>query len=115
MAAVETGSRTELLGIEPLTGFARSTDEGGTWQSISQPEAFPVFSLAATPDGRTVLLGTANALLRSDDGGATWSQIPFPDSPFAIAVSPDGRTIALVTKSTEFFRSEDGGRTWPGP
>ena len=115
MAAIDTGSGTELLGIEPFTGFARSSDEDRTWQVISQREAFPTFSLAATPDGRTVLLGTANGLMRSDDGGASWSTVPFPGSPFAIAVSPDGRTIALITKWTDFYRSDDGGPTWPGP
>jgi len=33
----------------------------------------------------------------------------------AIAVTAGGGTIALVTRSTEFYRSDDGGRTWPGP
>lgn len=115
MTAAETGAGVELLGIEPFSGFVRSADGGRTWRAISEPEAYPTNSIAATPDGRIVVLGTADALLRSDDGGATWTRIPLPDSPFAIALSGDGRTIALVTQSTDFYRSEDGGRTWPGP
>ena len=115
MTAVDTDAGVELLGIEPFTRFVRSADGGRSWRAISEPEAYPTNSIAATPDGRIVVLGTANALLRSEDGGASWAQIPFPGSPFAIALASHGRTIALVTQSTDFYRSEDGGRTWPGP
>jgi photosystem II stability/assembly factor-like uncharacterized protein len=115
MTAVDTVVGVELLGIEPFTGFVRSADGGRSWRAISEPEAYPTNSIAATPDGRIVVLGTANALLRSEDGGASWAHISFPGSPFAIALSADGQTIALVTQSTDFYRSNDGGRTWPGP
>lgn len=36
-------------------------------------------------------------------------------APFAVAVTVGGRTIALVTRMTDYFRSDDGGRTWRGP
>jgi photosystem II stability/assembly factor-like uncharacterized protein len=115
LAAIRTPGRTGLLGIDPFAGLARSDDGGRTWTTLSQPEAYPAYGLAATPDGRAVLIGTGDALLRSADGGRTWETIDLPSSPFAIAVSDDGRSVAVVTRSTEFFRSDDGGRTWPGP
>lgn len=38
-----------------------------------------------------------------------------PSPAFAIALSDDGRTMAVMTRATDFYRSDDGGRTWPGP
>ncbi|MCI0344899.1 MAG: YCF48-related protein [Chloroflexi bacterium] len=90
MTAVDGPTGTAILGIEPLSGFARSADAGRTWQALSQPESYPTLGLAATPDGRVVVLGTVDALLRSEDAGATWKTIPLPDSPFAVALSTDG-------------------------
>jgi photosystem II stability/assembly factor-like uncharacterized protein len=115
MAATVAGGSVVLVGIEPFSGFARSADGGRTWSPVSQPEAFPTYGIAATTDGRVVALGVSEGLLRSDDGGATWTTIELPDPAFAIALADDERTIAVVTGSTDFFRSGDGGRTWPGP
>jgi photosystem II stability/assembly factor-like uncharacterized protein len=69
----------------------------------------------ATPDGRTVYLGSGDGLFRSDDGGRTWNATGYTGSSFALATTPDGQTVAVVSRSTEFFRSIDGGKTWPGP
>lgn len=115
MTATTDGSSAALIGIEPFSGFARSSDGGRTWSPVSQPEAFPTSSIAATQDGRVVTLGVSEGLLRSEDAGATWTKIPLPAPAFAIALSDDGGTIAVVTKTTDFYRSHDGGRTWPGP
>lgn len=115
ITAVADGSDLRLLGIDPFRGLVVSRDGGRTWQLLSQPPSFPVFSLAATTDGRVVVLGTGDALLRSEDGGTSWTALPFTNAPFAIALSPDGSTIAVVTKTTDFYRSDDAGRSWPGP
>jgi photosystem II stability/assembly factor-like uncharacterized protein len=112
-ATVDDGAVT-LLGIDPFQGLVKSTDGGRTWATVSRPDAFPTFALAATPDARIITLGVADGLLRSEDGGTTWTKVALPSSAFAIALSDDGRTIAVVTRSTEFYRSDDGGRSWPG-
>ena len=79
------------------------------------PETFPLTALAATPDGRVVYAGSPNSLLRSDDGGRTWTATGYRGSAFAIATSPDGGTVAVVSRDTDYYRSTDGGKTWPGP
>lgn len=113
--AVDSGSGTRLLGLDPRDGLVHSEDGGATWTVLSTPPASPVVSLAAAPDGQVVLLGTGGGLYRSDDSGVTWRLILDVELPLAIAASADGTIVATVTRATEFYRSEDGGGSWPGP
>ena len=112
--AVNDGSSTRLLGVD-ASGLVTSTDGGRTWARLAEPPGLPVTSLVATPDGRTVYLGSGDGLFRSDDGGRNWNATGYTGSSFALATTPDGQTVAVVSRSTEFFRSIDGGKTWPGP
>ena len=112
--AVSGAAGTRLLGVD-ATGLAASDDGGRSWTTLSVPETFPMTALAATTDGRIVYAGSPEALSRSEDGGVTWSPTGYRGSAFAIATTPDGRTVAVVSRETEFFRSDDGGATWPGP
>ena len=112
--AVSTPAGPRLFGLT-AAGLSSSNDGGRTWQPGATPELYPIASLAATPDGAALVAGGPGGLARSDDGGASWSTIPFEGEPAAIAVTAAGNTIAIVTRSTEFYRSDDGGRTWPGP
>ena len=52
---------------------------------------------------------------RSEDGGRTWTATAYQESAFAIATTADGKTVGVVSRETDFFRSSDGGATWPGP
>lgn len=111
--AVRDGG-VRLLGVD-ASGFVSSEDGGRTWATLSMPQVFPLTSLAATPDGRTVFAGSPNGLARSDDAGRTWAATPYRGSAFAAATTPDGRTVAVVSRETALFRSPDGGASWPGP
>lgn len=112
--AVRDGSSTRLLGVDG-SGMVTSTDGGRTWATLGSPPTFPMTSLAATPDGRTIYAGAPDGLFRSDDGGRTWSATSYKGSAFAVATSADGQTVAVVSRETEFFRSSDRGATWSGP
>ena len=112
--AVQAASGTRLVGVN-VNGLASSDAGGRTWRPVATPELYPIASLAATTDGSVLVAGGPGGLARSDDGGAIWSRLPFDSSPAAIAVTAGGRTIAIVTRSTDYFRSDDGGRTWPAP
>jgi photosystem II stability/assembly factor-like uncharacterized protein len=112
--AVGEPSGTRLFGLT-AGGLATSADGGRTWRATAGPEIYPIASLAATADGSALVAGGPGGLARSDDGGATWLKLPFDGQPLAVAVTDGGLTIALVTRATEFFRSGDGGLTWPGP
>lgn len=112
--AVRTGSIARLIGVD-TTGLVASDDDGHTWFSLSTPETFPMTSLAATSDGRVLYAGSSQNLYRSADGGRTWLPTAYRGSAFAIATTDNGTTVAVVSRETEFFRSPDGGSTWPGP
>jgi len=115
LTAVEADGMTELLGLDPFSGVVRSTDGGRTWTVVSAPPAAPVVSIAATPDGGVVLLGAGDGLYRSDDRGASWRRILSVPLPLAVAVTSDADVVAAVSRQTDFYRSGDGGGTWPGP
>lgn len=112
--AISDGSITTLLAVD-ATGLVASTDGGRTLVTRGEPPTYPMTSLAATSDGRTIYAGAPDGLFRSDDGGRTWNPTGYVGSAFAIATSPDGATVAVVSRDAEFFRSSDRGATWPGP
>lgn len=72
-------------------------------------------ALAVDPqNGSRVLKATPSGLFASDDGGATWEEIP-ADATGAVdvAFAPDrpGRVYAAL-RDFGLIRSEDGGRVW---
>jgi len=111
--ATTDDGRTRLYGVD-VSGLATSIDDGRTWAPLTTPPAYPITSFTATADGGTLLIGSLEGIFRSDDRGGSWRKLPFTGSAFAVAVSAGAREIAVVTKETQFFRSHDGGETWPG-
>lgn len=112
--ATAPGGTTRLFGVTGR-GLVVSDDGGRTFTPRTSPELFPIASLAATPDGATLVAGGPGGLSMSDDGGASWRHLSFAPDAAAVALSADGNTVAVVTRDTDFYRSDDGGRTWPGP
>ena len=114
LAVTRVSGATQLIGLS-ATGLGASTDGGVTWQPLASPGG-QVASLAATPDGSFILAGTTNGLRRSADRGKTWQATGFTGTAVTVAVAAsDPRVIAVVDEKTRYFRSEDGGGTWPGP
>lgn len=61
------------------------------------------------------LLAAGSDLIRSDDGGSSWTTLPIPAAVLALATHREqrGRILAgLASGGTAL--SEDGGRTWEG-
>ncbi len=112
--AVRAGGTTRLLALD-VSGLVASDDGGRTWSPLATPPTYPMTALTATPDGQVIYAGASDGLYRSDDAGTSWTATAYRGSAFAIATSDDGATVAVVSRETDFFRSPDGGRTWPGP
>ncbi len=114
LAVTRASGTTQLIGLSGA-GLGASRDGGVTWQPLTSPGG-QVASLAATSDGSLLVAGTTNGLRRSADGGKTWQSTSFSGTAVTVAVAAsDPRVIAVVDEKTRYFRSEDGGATWPGP
>jgi photosystem II stability/assembly factor-like uncharacterized protein len=108
------GGRTILVGVGS-TGLGRSEDGGRTWTTLGQPRG-QLASLAASADGSVLYAGTTDGVSRSADGGRTWRPTPLEMVGVTVAVSQqDPDVVAVVDDKTRYFRSEDGGASWPGP
>ncbi len=110
----ESDGAPVLVGLTQI-GIARSDDGGRTWQPLGTPFG-QVASLAASPTGSVLYAGTTEGLQRSTDGGVTWTTTGLLNLALTIAI-PSGaeNTVVVVDDETLFYRSSDGGATWPGP
>src|SRR5262245_44234569 len=119
-----------MVGSE--SGLYKSTDGGKTWKRLSgggwPQENLGRIGLGASPGGRVWALvdaappanreeeeSRAAGLYRSDDGGATWTQVntsPGLGSSYMNRVTPDpkSRDVVYVTGQS-IRRSDDGGKT----
>lgn len=110
-AAVYGGDAGELATVW------KSTDRGASWTSVSLPEVFPSGKLRFVfdPVRPETLYFTftgelSRAVLRSTDGGASWSLLPAAVGVRDLAISPDGTLFAATDSG--LARSTDGGETW---
>ncbi len=101
--------------------FLKSVDGGGTWAvarfASANPWSVNVDGLALSSDGSTLLTNTNNGLLRSRDGGVSWTTMSeelFSDVAFLPGSSSD---IVAVSGAHRWYAqyaywSSDGGKTW---
>jgi photosystem II stability/assembly factor-like uncharacterized protein len=96
-------------GVVGYDGVLRSTVDGKAWtESViaSEPR-----SLAAAPDGSSVLATTATGLLSSKDQGATWA--PLAGAPdLLLAAWADNKIAAGVMRTGALAVTTDAGKTW---
>ena len=100
------------------TTVRKSTDRGTTWTSSdSLPWTPGRFVFGPRPETLYLLaVGESSyfsPVLRSTDGGATWTVLSAAVGAHDLAVLPSGTLIAAT--GTGFARSEDGGTTWTPP
>jgi photosystem II stability/assembly factor-like uncharacterized protein len=107
-------------------GLHRSLDQGETWTFEKLDSSWQYCrAIVARPDEpSTVFLtngngppGSTGRLLRSRDGGRTWSDVALPgplnSTPWCIAVHPaDPQLVFACTNLGQVFRSDDGGEKW---
>ncbi len=115
---------TKIIYVGTKTsGIWKSKDGGETWAEAS--EGFKQYSGSSeyrdlifdvsTPE--TLLYASQFGILRTNDGGASWSKVELLTPPgaatiYSVAVNPqDGKEIYYGTAST-FYRTTDGGANW---
>jgi hypothetical protein len=97
-------------GILGYDGALRRSTDGEDWQDLRIPVQPAV--LSASPAGTEVLATTSQGLLRSADGGSTWSQVGGTPLLQTVAWGEDGTTVVGFEPSGEVWTSGDGGVTW---
>jgi photosystem II stability/assembly factor-like uncharacterized protein len=127
-AAGLPGQRILTLAVDPTTpttlyagvregGVQRSDDGGETWRAVGLPGR-SVWALAIHPVEPAILYaGTddrgEDALFRSVDGGATWSESVRTGygGITAVVIDPNAPETVYAANG-EILRSTDGGATW---
>ncbi len=93
--------------------LVRSTDGGRTWETTYSRTPLDVTSLAVVPGRPSVVFAVhATGVLRSADGGGTWSPV-LADRPVReIAVAPASPRTVYAASYGEVFKSTDAGKNW---
>jgi photosystem II stability/assembly factor-like uncharacterized protein len=92
-------------------GLLESTDEGVTWSPVALSGEVDFHRLVAAGDQLFGINSADNALLRSDDGGRSWTSagaVPL----FDLAVAPDNPDTLLGTTADGPVISTDAGTTF---
>jgi hypothetical protein len=133
LAAAPSDPATVYLGAEPSAAY-RSDDGGNSWQSCApltdlpsatewsfppRPDTHHVRTLAVHPeDPERLAVGIeAGALVRSADGGDSWSERP-PGSRrdnHALATHPAAPDRVYAAAGDGYAESGDAGATWEHP
>lgn len=97
------------------SGFiAHSADGGATWTQRASGTATALADVAFNVAGVGIAVGeTANQVLRTTDGGLTWSAVGVDLGYSGVAVAfADSSTVVAFNRFTGYRRSTDGGLTW---
>jgi photosystem II stability/assembly factor-like uncharacterized protein len=99
----------------------KSTNGGEEWQKLAEfiDEAF--YAIAVDPANPSTLYGNSYRLMRSTDGGVTWTgpdiddpstDDGLPNSPGLPVFDPNAPTTAYIATPRGIYKSTDGGRNW---
>jgi uncharacterized repeat protein (TIGR01451 family) len=120
------GLTSQSTGGPVSSGVYQSTDAGVTWKMVSGSDATgPGTLLAVDPTNANVLYGSAGLypfttpmrLLKSIDGGITWSPLNWDVDTWsraatALAIDPVHTQILYAANESILGRSVDGGASW---
>ena len=88
-----------------------TTDAGATWRPLARLEN-SINRLVVDPSQPRTIYGTSDrSLIKSTDGGQTWSQ-PILGSDGPIAIAPSAPNVLYAEVYGRLRRSADGGATW---
>jgi photosystem II stability/assembly factor-like uncharacterized protein len=98
-------------------GIYKSASEGSAWEKLvlSQAHAY-IFSIATDPlNSNTIYAGTKNSVLKSSDGGASWTvqNNSLQGNVLQISINQnDSSVIYISCENSGLYKSLDSGLTW---
>jgi photosystem II stability/assembly factor-like uncharacterized protein len=101
-------------------GIQRSTDGGKSWKPVlTSTLGMEVETVRFIPGSKRVYARDDDNVFRSDDGGATWTEMkPALDiessllGRFALAADPAAPDTVLANTHRKLWRSTDGAKSW---
>jgi len=108
-----------VAGPAAYLGVYKSTDSGSSWAPVNTNlAASPILLLAVDPTNANTVYGAgASSLLKSVDGGVTWSVLTWDSTgssgtPNVLTVDPLHPNILYAAATQRVGRSVDGGTSW---
>lgn len=121
-ARTASGAVLETVDFETWTPAPAGTSEASALETASAariPE--PRARIVVSPTDRATLFSLGSQLMRSEDGGRTWSDLTswrtqsvVGSGPSSLAVSPLDASQIVLANSSGVWRTLDGGLSWAG-
>ena len=89
-----------------------STNGARTWRLLPPVDASFDRLVVDPTDARTVFLPGTSGLLKSVDGGRTWTRMPGLQQPHSLAISPSHPNVMYAEDGGFLMRTLDGGVSW---
>lgn len=89
------------------------SDDGKTWQRAGDAPPAAGSGLHVHPVSGHVYIAGPAGVARSEDKGASWTNLNLPEGALLVTADPQDETkLYTAGESGAVYRSEDGGKTW---
>ncbi len=122
----DPNNATTIYAGTPNGGLWKSTDDGANWNIISN-SSWPnqgvsdvlvdpnnsntIYALTGTREGGGF---SAEGMMKSTDGGSTWTNTPFPSETrmYRIIIDPNNSSKLIIGANSGVYYSTNSGATW---
>jgi len=97
-------------------GLWKTTDKGLHWELLTVHVLHGAFGAVKIhpDDPNTVYAGTGSKIIKTTDGGATWTTVYSENNLWVndFAIQPDNPDVVLAASDQGLLRSVNGGQNW---